>query len=166
MRRTGRDGELGEHDLRDLFQEMKARDRARTPEFRSMMERALGGSRRPAEEGGGTAASSGRPGPSKGWKVASSPEGSWRWRRGTLAGGLLAAAAMAGLFLVRSPGVSEAEFERVVRSFATDPAGGGWRSPTDGLLELPGQSMLSIRPSIGTAGWPGGLPASPTTIYP
>jgi hypothetical protein len=139
-------------------------DQARAPEFLAMVERALDGRAHPTGER--AEAASGPPDSPKAWSIARGPEGWGRWRRGAAAGGLLAAAAMAGLFLVRSPGVSEAEFERVVRSFATDPAGGAWRSPTDGLLELPGQNMLSTRPSIGTAGWPGGLPASPKTIYP
>jgi len=164
VRESHRNGELEEHDLRELFQDMKAMDQARAPEFRGMVERALDDRVHPTGER--AAGASGRPSPSEGWRGAGGLSMSRRWRRGTLAGGLLAAAALAGILLARSPGVSEAEFERVVRTFATDPAGGAWRSPTDGLLELPGQNLLSTRPSIGASGWPGGLPASPTTIHP
>jgi len=161
VRDLKKNGEGEERDLRQLFQVMKALDQARTPDFGAMLRRARAreGTADPApREAEGWAP--GRGGWGRRWERA------WGWRRTGWAGGLLAAAAVAGLLLVRSPGTSDAEFERVVRAFTTDPAGGAWRSPTDGLLELPGKKMLSTRPSVGTSGLPGDLAAFPRTIQP
>jgi hypothetical protein len=71
-------------------------------------------------------------------------------RRLVYAGSLAAAAAIAALLVVpRSPS-SEDAFEQTVRAFQNDPALGAWRSPTDGLLNVPGSQLISTVPSVGT----------------
>ncbi len=146
-------GPFGEGELKRLFQEMKALDQARAPGFARMMERIEG----QLGEGRGAEA----PGPSTASLRGSGPSGARpRWHRLGWAGGLLAAAAVSGLLLARAPTASEAEFEQAVRAFSADPAGGAWRSPTDGLLSLPGQEMLTTLPSIGAPDWPGSMRSS------
>jgi hypothetical protein len=69
-------------------------------------------------------------------------------RRAKLAAGwvTLAAAALAGLLLARPPAPdADAEFERLVASYAADA--GSWRSPTAGLLDIPGVDLGAV-PSI------------------
>jgi hypothetical protein len=48
----------------------------------------------------------------------------------------------------RSPSPEDA-FERAVRAFENDPALGAWRSPTDGLLDVPGLQLMTTVPSVG-----------------
>jgi hypothetical protein len=74
-------------------------------------------------------------------------------RRLAWGGSLLAAACAATLLLIQIPDRGDAEFERVVQSFASDPATGAWRSPTDALLDLPGAEILSTVPNIGSRRW-------------
>jgi hypothetical protein len=70
-------------------------------------------------------------------------------RRFVYAAGLAAAAALAGLMVwPRSPSPEDA-FERAVRAFENDPALGAWRSPTDGLLDVPGLQLMTTVPSVG-----------------
>ena len=64
--------------------------------------------------------------------------------------GLAAAAAIAALIVLPRTRSGADEFERAVRAFQTDPALGAWQSPTDGLLNLPGDRLLSTTPSVGT----------------
>lgn len=120
-----------DRDLKNLFQALREEDRRRTPEFDVVFGRA----RRVRRV----------------WRPAS-----LLWK-----GGLLAAAAAAVLLLVRSPGTSDEEFERVVQAFTSDPASGAWRSPTDDLLKLPGLEILSSVPSLGDERWPGTPGGSP-----
>jgi hypothetical protein len=65
--------------------------------------------------------------------------------------GSLAAAAMIATVLVY-PGQpsSEDAFAEAVHAFQNDPALGAWRSPTAGLLDVPGRALLSTVPSVGT----------------
>jgi len=74
-------------------------------------------------------------------------------RRLAWAGSLLAAACATFALLIQVPDNPDAEFERVVQSFSSDPASGGWKSPTDALLDLPGAEILSTVPSIGSRHW-------------
>jgi hypothetical protein len=74
-------------------------------------------------------------------------------RRLAWGGSLLAAAAAAFLILLPSRRTSEAEFVQVVQMFSADPASGAWRSPTDALLDLPGNEVLSTIPTIGSKQW-------------
>jgi hypothetical protein len=126
-------------DLGKLFQELRAEDQAGTPSFANMMARAKEDA---ASLGVGR----------------SSPAGHGRrsreLRRLAWGGSLLAAAAAAVLLLLPDSGTTEAEFEMAVRAFSTHPAGGAWRSPTDGLLDLPGSNVLSTLPSVGSPPWP------------
>lgn len=142
-----------DRDLRELFQELRREDLQRTPAFQESMAEAREGA-----AASGPLSSRTSPAPagsrvSRGpWRILAAPGTPLRllWK-----GGLLAAAAVAALLLVRSPGTSEAEFERVVRTFSTDPATGAWKSPTDDLLKLPGLNLLSSVPSLGDKNWPG-----------
>ena len=143
-------GQLGDAELKRLFQEMRALDKARAPSFAGMLDRiqdqglegeAIDRGSSPAKEQWG---------------------GTWQrdartWHRLGWAGGLLAAAAVAAILLLPLGNGADARFEHLVREFSSDPAGGAWRSPTDGLLKLPGQAMLTTLPSIGGGDWPGGL---------
>jgi hypothetical protein len=65
-------------------------------------------------------------------------------------GGLAAAATIVALIALPRRESQEAAFERAVRSFHSDSALGAWRSPTDGLLDLPGSRLIATTPSIST----------------
>ena len=71
-------------------------------------------------------------------------------RRLGYVGGLAAAAVIATLLIVPRTRSNEDAFEQAVREFQTDPALGAWRSPTDGLLNVPGSQLISTVPSVGT----------------
>ena len=73
-----------------------------------------------------------------------------RWRRYGLTGALAAAAAIAALIVIPRANAGDDAFEQAVRSFQTDPALGAWRSPTDGLLQLPGNQLMTSIPRVGT----------------
>jgi hypothetical protein len=73
-----------------------------------------------------------------------------RLRRLVYAGGLAAAAAVAAVLVIPGSRAGEDAFEEAVRVFQTDPALGAWRSPTAGLLEVPGRQLMSTVPSVGT----------------
>lgn len=73
----------------------------------------------------------------------------FKLRRLVYAGSLAAAAAIAAL-LVMPRSTSKDEFERAVHAFQNDPALGGWKSPTAGLLDVPGSQLISTVPSVGT----------------
>ena len=62
------------------------------------------------------------------------------------------AATVAGLLLTSGPTADE-EFDRLVASYASDAAS-TWRSPTSGLLDVPGIELVRTVPSVGR-----GLPA-------
>jgi hypothetical protein len=71
-------------------------------------------------------------------------------RVGTWASAALAAT-VAGLLLVDSGPNEEEEFARLVAAYSSDISGGAWRSPTSGLLEVPGIDMVRSVPSIETS---------------
>jgi hypothetical protein len=71
-------------------------------------------------------------------------------RRFGYASGLAAAAVIAALLVIPRPRSSEDAFEQTVRAFHSNPALGAWRSPTDGLLNVPGSQLISNVPSFGT----------------
>jgi len=68
-----------------------------------------------------------------------------RWRRWSAIGGGLAAAAAAALLLLGPDRSSEQQFTALVNSYAANTA---WTSPTDALLDVPGNHVLSTVPSI------------------
>lgn len=71
------------------------------------------------------------------------------------------AAAVAGLILVERGPSEDEEFARLVAAYASETAAGAWRSPTSGLLDVPGMELVRSVPSIG-AQVPGlDLPAPP-----
>jgi hypothetical protein len=121
-----------DRDLRELFQELREGDRERIPDFQGMMARA--------REEASLA------------KITPSARPPMR-RRLAWGGSLLAAACAAALLLIQMPHGGDAEFERVVQAFASDPATGAWKSPTDALMDLPGAEILSTVPSIGNRRW-------------
>jgi len=137
-----------DRDLRRLFQNLQDQDRHHVPDFQAMMARVR-------EE----AAASGA-------EIPETQNGIRRLprripRKLAWGGSLLAAAAAAFLLLVQTGGTSDSEFVQVVQSFTSDPAAGAWKSPTDGLLDLPGSEILSTVPSIGGSPWlsdPGSAP--------
>jgi len=125
-------------DLRALFQALRRADEDLVPPFSRVMEAGTVATEEPSPPGAGTRAA-GRP----------------LRRRLALSGTLLAAAAAAIVLLLPRSRVSEAEFESAVRTYTTSPAGGAWRSPTDALLKLPGNRVLSTLPSLGGGPMPG-----------
>ena len=128
-------------ELEAFFQALREEDARKVPSFEESMIRARRAAGRAAH---GRAADR--------WATP-------RVRRGVLWGGsLLAAAALAALVLLPGPGASDAAFEHAVRSYMSSPAGGAWRSPTDALLDLPGSSVLSTLPRVGSSQWPGTAP--------
>jgi hypothetical protein len=64
--------------------------------------------------------------------------------------GLAAAAAIAALIVIPRTRSDEAEFEQAVQAFHANPALGAWRSPTDGLLNVPGSQLMSTIPTVGS----------------
>jgi hypothetical protein len=144
-------------DLRDLFQEFRAEDRQLAPEFSRLMDRAkteAGGVGQQDREGVRTI-----PGIRVGDRIRGAATSAEAWvrfhRRWIWSGGLAAAAAVTALLLTGPPARTDADFERVVSSYATDPAMGAWTSPTDGLLQVPGTDLLRTVPRIGRPRLPG-----------
>jgi hypothetical protein len=121
-----------EPELRARFEELRRLDASRAPSFAEVLARAQ------AE-----AASDADSLPRLAARVS--------LRRFGWAGGLAAAAAIAALLVIPRVRSSEAAFEQAVQAFHADPALGAWRSPTDGLLNLPGSRLISTVPSLGTA---------------
>ena len=134
-----------DQDLKGLFGDLRANDERRAPDFRVLMDQVKA---EVAESG-----------------LELYPEGRrarFSRRRIAWGGSMLAAAAAAVLIFVQTSGTSDSEFVRVVEAYSADPASGAWTSPTEGLLALPGQDILSTVPSIGTSGWLSGpRPDSP-----
>lgn len=121
-------GDPMDRNLELRFKELRAEDRARTPDFGPMLERA----RKATTDV--TPISSHR-----GFM------GNRRWRRWTAIGGGLVAAAAAALLLVAPDSSSDQEFAELVNSYAANTV---WNSPTDGLLDVPGREVLRTVPSI------------------
>jgi hypothetical protein len=59
------------------------------------------------------------------------------------------AATVAGLLLTDRRPSDDDDFARLVAAYATDASGGAWRSPTSGLLAVPGMELTRSVPSIG-----------------
>ena len=115
-------------DLREGFQAMKALDAGRAPAFRALMARARAQSRAPATPVR-------RLSPLR--------------RRLAWAAGLAAAAVVALVVVPRARSSNDdAAFEQAVRTFSASPAMGAWRSPTDGLLDVPGNRLISTTPNV------------------
>jgi ferric-dicitrate binding protein FerR (iron transport regulator) len=117
-------------ELRALFEAQRHDDASHAPSFEEMMARAQA-------EAVTAAVPTALPTPRK------------RWRR-EWAGGLAAAAAIAALIVIPRMRSGDDAFEQAVRAFQSNPALGAWQSPTDGLLTLPGDRLLSTVPTMGT----------------
>ena len=116
-------------ELRARFDAQRQAEATKAPAFAPMMERA------------------------RAIAATTSPAGAPRpltLRRLGYVGGLAAAAVIATLLIVPRTRSNEAAFEQAVREFQSDPALGAWRSPTDGLLNVPGSQLISTVPSVGT----------------
>jgi hypothetical protein len=74
----------------------------------------------------------------------------WLPRRYAWTGAVAAAAAIVALIMVPWTRSGDDAFEQAVRTFSSDPALGAWQSPTAGLLDLPGDGLLTSIPSVGT----------------
>jgi len=116
-----------DNELRARFEAQRRAEAGEAPPFAAMMARARA-------------------------EAASEPAFAFRprLRRVLYAGGLAAAATIALVFVVPRESSNEAAFEEAVRAFHSDPALGAWRSPTDGLLDLPGSRWISTVPRVGT----------------
>jgi ferric-dicitrate binding protein FerR (iron transport regulator) len=120
-----------EPELRARFEELRREDARRAPSFAAVMARAQ----------------------TDAMRAAGSParrESRVTLRRLGWAGGLAAAAAIAALIVIPRARSGEDTFEQAVQAFHANPALGAWRSPTDGLLNLPGSQLISTIPSVGT----------------
>jgi hypothetical protein len=121
-------GRQQDADLRARFDAQRRADAEDAPSFAALLSRARAEAAAPTRTAGR-------------WRLDA--------RRLAYAGGLAAAAAVAALLLIpRSPS-SEDAFEQAVHAFQTDPALGAWQSPTAGLLNVPGQQLMSTVPSVG-----------------
>ena len=136
-----------DRDLRELFQELREEDRVRAPDFQDMLARVQ------EEVSGHDSSSDVRELHPQADLLDKTVAKRRITRRLAWGGSLLAAACATTLLLIQLPNSPDAEFERVVQSFSSDPASGAWRSPTDALLDLPGAEFLSTIPSIGSRRW-------------
>lgn len=148
--------DVHERELREEFDALRrdAGRSGRVPDFDAMMARAKDEVvSRPALEvvAGGAARSSDAAKPGSDERTG---DGVRARRRVVRIGGwvsLATAAVAAGLLLVQNPtrGLdADAEFERLVAAYSADAAAGAWRSPTDGLLDMPGLDLGAV-PSVG-----------------
>ena len=125
-----------DNDLRGLFGTLRETEKEGTPAFGALWSRAQ-------KEAAGAGVYMSATGMHRGVLV----------RRLAWGGSLLAAAAAAALILLPTRGTSDAEFIQVVQSFSANPSSGAWRSPTDGLLDVPGSEVLNTIPSLGSRKW-------------
>jgi len=72
-----------------------------------------------------------------------------RMRRAMYVGGFAVAAVLAALLIVPRTHSAKDDFEKAVQAYNNSPTLGGWQSPTDGLLDVPGSQVLSTIPSVG-----------------
>jgi hypothetical protein len=125
--------------LRERFQELRdeAAQPVRVPDFGAMLDQARAdGAARPSFEvvdGGASVLGAGT---------------HRRFLRAGAWASAALAATLAGLLLTdRRP--SDDDFAELVAAYATDASGGAWRSPTSGLLAVPGMELTRSVPSIG-----------------
>jgi ferric-dicitrate binding protein FerR (iron transport regulator) len=126
--------------IRERFQRLRSETEQSVPSFQAMLDRA--------REQAGTLE----------LRPAAAPRPRRRrllWASGL--SGAAIAAALAAVLLTRERPDADAEFDRLVASFASDAATGAWRSPTDALLNVPGSDLTRSLPSIGGT-LPGVLP--------
>jgi hypothetical protein len=125
----------GDEDLRARFGELRAG--TRSPSFESVLERAVAAAREQPALG-----------------IVQGGSGSRRrlLRVGAWASAAIAAT-VAGLLLLDGgavPGSSaDEQFEELVAAYSQDMSAGAWRSPTSGLLDVPGMELVRGVPSLG-----------------
>jgi hypothetical protein len=124
-------GQQRDPELRARFEALRRLDASQAPLFADVMSRAR------AETGGDRGSTSRR--------VSRATLRRFGW-----AGGLAAAATIAAVIVIPRIQSREDAFVRAVQSFHADPALGAWRSPTDGLLDVPGSRLISTIPRVGT----------------
>jgi hypothetical protein len=122
-------------ELRERFQQLRSEDRSAAPDFAALIARVRDGS----PEAVGPAPVGREAGFDRPWWWARR----WVWAAGSLA----AAAAVAAVMVFHPAGRADREFERTVRAFAA--ASGGWRTPTDVLLDIPGSEITRTVPRVG-----------------
>ena len=130
-------------ELRDRFQRLRSEERDIAPDFGAMLEHA-------------------RAVPHDAEPANVLPDAAVRRirRRWFWAGGSVAAAAAIGALLLLGPGMrADRRFERAVRTYAS--LAGGWRTPTDALLQFPGSEITRSVPRLGTTDWPAGAVDAP-----
>lgn len=129
--------------LRERFRELRAESAApgRVPDFGAMMARAHA----QAEAHGGFAVVDGG---------AARTAPSSRARRRLLRAGAWASAAVAAtvaaLLLTGPRPNDDAAFEQLVAAYSAGVSSGALRSPTSGLLQVPGMDLTRSVPSIGS----------------
>lgn len=129
-------------DLRQRFQQLRSEEREAAPDFGAMLAEV-----RAALESGAAAAVADR---GEAASVRLRGRRRWLWAGSSVA----AAAAVAALVLFNPDVRADRQFEAAVRAYAS--VAGGWRTPTDALLEIPGSEMTRSVPRLGTTDWPGG----------
>jgi hypothetical protein len=129
--------------LRERFQELRGEAAApeRVPGFASVMAgaRAQADARAGLGVVHGGAAPGGRRAPSQGRL----------FRAGAWASAAVAATVAALLLTDRRPN-DDVAFEQLVAAYSADVSAAAWRSPTSGLLDVPGMDLTRSVPSIGS----------------
>ena len=126
--------------LRERYQDLRAGvgQSGAAPDFRAMLDRAKAeAAKTPALE------------VEQGGQRLSGRAGRRRVARRAAWASVLAAAALAGILITRGGEDRDAEFDRLVASYVTEMAPERWRSPTSGLLDVPGMELTRSVPSIG-----------------
>ena len=131
-------------ELRGRYSRLRAEDRAGMPEFDALLARAQSQVAEEASQRGESGSADIAPIQVGRRRLLGLPSHAARW---SLVAGSLAAAALAGVMLL--PPSADENFEALVAGFSSDAAGGNWRSPTAGLLDVPGIELVRFLPSIG-----------------
>ena len=121
---------LPDPELHARFAELKRQDALRAPSFADVLERAQA----QAQEA----------------VVAQRRASAITRRRVGWATGLATAAAIAALIVIPRTRSGDDAFAQAVQSFHSNPALGGWRSPTDALLDVPGSRLISTVPGVAS----------------
>lgn len=129
--------------LRERFRELRAEASApaRVPDFDAMVARA----RAQADARAGLAVvDGGAP------QAASASRPRLRFFRAGAWASVAVAATVAVLLMTDRRPDDEAAFEQLVAAYSADISAGGLRSPTSGLLQVPGMDLTRSVPSIGS----------------
>jgi len=132
--------------LTERFQELRAETSGSgtVPDFAAMMAEAK---RRAAEAPALEVVAGGVGSADVPARAASRHRGRWMRLGGWVS--VAAAAALATVILVDRGPSGDEEFEQMVAAYTSEAGGAGWRSPTSGLLDVPGMDLTRSVPSIG-----------------